>query len=188
MRDFSLHILDLIENSVRAGASAVTVSIREDSDRDLLEIAVEDNGPGLPVEPEKAADPFYTTKSGKRTGLGLSLFRESVESAGGRLALAEPEGGGLRVTGSMRLGHVDRKPLGDIAATLATVAWTNPDLDLTLRVQSGGRETRIRLSDVRSRAEADADALAVSGQFADAAGAALRALRARADHLVASGT
>ena len=76
MRELSLHILDLVENSVRAGASVIFIGITVDSVRDLLEISVEDNGPGFGVPVEMAFDPFYTTKEGKKTGLGLSLFRE----------------------------------------------------------------------------------------------------------------
>ncbi|HNT89402.1 MAG TPA: ATP-binding protein, partial [Candidatus Hydrogenedentes bacterium] len=72
MRELSLHILDLMENATRAGATVVYVGITENVAQDTLEIVVEDNGPGLPASSDAALDPFYTTKGGKRTGLGLS--------------------------------------------------------------------------------------------------------------------
>ena len=84
LRELSLHVLDLVENSLRAGAGVVAVGVEEQPDRDLLAISVEDDGPGLAVLPEQALDPFYTTKEGKRTGLGLSLFRQQVEHGRGR--------------------------------------------------------------------------------------------------------
>ncbi len=94
MREIALHILDLIENSIRAQASIIAVSVEAMPEQDLLRIVIEDNGTGLKVSPEAALDPFYTTKSGKRTGLGLSLFRAAAESTGGRLTLGKSSLGG----------------------------------------------------------------------------------------------
>lgn len=148
MRELSLHILDVIENSIRAGASIISVSITDDPAEDLLEIKVEDNGSGLNIPAEDALDPFYTTKDGKRTGLGLSLFRAAAEQADGGLAIEKSDLGGVLVRVTMRLSHVDRRPLGDLAATLSSVVCTNPDLDLWCRFSSGGSECRVRVSDV----------------------------------------
>ncbi len=134
MRDLSLHLLDLIENSIRAEATIISVTIEQDPAKDELRIVVEDNGPGLDVPQEQALDPFYTTKAGKRTGLGLSLFQGAAAQAGGRLTLGRSPLGGLAVTACMRLGHLDRSPLGDLAATLSSVACTNPEVDLWCRL------------------------------------------------------
>lgn len=140
MRELSLHILDLMENAIRAGASVISVTVTEDHARDILEIIVEDNGPGLDIPFEVAIDPFYTTKHGKKTGLGLSLLRFRAEQAGGTLTLDTSELGGLAVKATMRLSHIDRSPLGDLAATLSSVVCTNPDLDLRYRICVGDRE------------------------------------------------
>ena len=83
MHDLSLYVLEMIENSLRAGAGTVAVRVWVEPPRDELTIVVEDDGPGLDVSVEQATDPFYTTKAGKRTGLGLPLFREAAEAAGG---------------------------------------------------------------------------------------------------------
>jgi hypothetical protein len=148
MRDLSLHVLDLIENAIRAEASVIVVSIAEHPEKDLLEIAVEDNGRGLTVPAEVVTDPFFTTKNGKRTGLGLSLFRAAAERAGGTLTLARSGLGGLAVNATMQLSHIDRSPLGDVAATLSSVVCTNPNLDLRCRFAVSGRECVVRVLDV----------------------------------------
>jgi anti-sigma regulatory factor (Ser/Thr protein kinase) len=148
VRELSLHILDLIENSIRAGVSVVSVTVEEDHAEDLLKISVEDNGRGLQVSPNVAVNPFYTTKSGKRVGLGLSLFRAAAERANGSLTLGKSPLGGLVVTVTMRLSHIDRSPLGDLAATLASVACTNPDIDIRCKLKVDGRESAVSVSEV----------------------------------------
>jgi hypothetical protein len=148
MREFSLHILDLIENSIRAGASSIIVTIEEDHQKDLLKIIVEDNGSGLQVPPEDATDPFYTTKQGKRTGLGLSLFKAAAEQAGGGMRLLKSATGGLRVEVTMRLFHIDRSPMGDLAATFSSVVCTNPNIDLHCNFRVGDKECSIRTKEV----------------------------------------
>ncbi|MFH0964970.1 MAG: ATP-binding protein [Planctomycetota bacterium] len=148
MRDLSLHILDLIENSLRANATIVSLTIAEDSERDLLTVTVEDNGSGLSVSQEVATDPFYTTKSAKHTGLGLSLLRQAAERADGALTLRKSRLGGLAVEATMRLSHVDRSPLGDVAASVSSVVCTNPDLEVWCTFCAGQRQTAVKVSDV----------------------------------------
>jgi len=148
VRDLSLHILDLVENSIRAEASIIAVTVDQQPDRDLLRIIIEDNGPGLNVPPDKAVDPFYTTKSGKRTGLGLSLFKATAELAGGTLTLSQSPLGGLAVEATMQLRHIDRLPLGDLSASLFSVALTNPHIDFWCRLIAGSTDREIRLSEM----------------------------------------
>ena len=127
MHDLSLYLLDIIENSVRAGATRIRVGVAADRAADSLEITVEDDGPGLPVTPRQALDPFYTTKKGKKTGLGLSLFRQAAEAAGGGLSVGRSADlGGVAVRAWMGLGNVDRPPLGDVATSILTMVATNP--------------------------------------------------------------
>jgi hypothetical protein len=140
LRELALHVLDLVENSVRAGAGVIAVTVEEQPAQDLLAIEVEDDGPGLPVETAVATDPFFTTKEGKRTGLGLSLFRARAEQAGGAMQLDRSPLGGLRVRVTMRLGHVDRTPIGDLAATVSGAIAANPGVELRVRLRVGDRE------------------------------------------------
>jgi anti-sigma regulatory factor (Ser/Thr protein kinase) len=148
MRDISLHILDLIENSLRAGATIVSVNIARDSQKGTLNVSVEDNGSGFSVSPDEAVDPFYTTKSGKRTGLGLSLFAAAAERAAGKLEITRSRLGGACVAATMALSHVDRSPMGDLASTLSSVVCTNPQLDLRFKFSAGDREFALRVVEV----------------------------------------
>ena len=139
MRELSLHVLDLIENAIRAGAATIAVAVEEEPDQDRMIISVEDDGPGLAVPPDVATDPFYTTKEGKKTGLGLSLLKFRAEQAGGSFCLTRSDLGGLAVRARLPLSSVDRSPLGDLPATLASVVCTNPEVDLRLRLRVGDR-------------------------------------------------
>lgn len=136
---------------------------------DLLTMRIEDDGPGFAEPPEVVLDPFYTTKRGKKTGLGLSLLQATAQRAGGDLAIGRSQLGGACVEARMGLSHVDRSPLGDLAATLATVSCTHPEVDvrMSLEADGGGR------LDVSSRQVAEAlpegrrlDAIAVAREMA----------------------
>lgn len=155
MRELSLHILDLIENSIRAGASTISVRIEECPEQDRLEICVEDDGAGLRVPPDQAINPYYTTKEGKRTGLGLSLFQGAAEQAGGTLTIGPSGLGGTAVTAVMQLSHADREPLGDLATTFSSVVCTNPHLDLRCSIKLGCGECTLRVPDVAKELRAD---------------------------------
>jgi hypothetical protein len=138
LREISLHILDLIENAIRAGATVIAVAVEEEPDRDLLLIGVEDN----------AVDPFFTTKEGKKTGLGLSLMKFRTEQAGGTFRLERSCLGGCAVRAVMPLSNVDRSPLGDLAATLASVVCTSPGVELRSRLRVGDREWRVGTEEI----------------------------------------
>jgi signal transduction histidine kinase len=168
VRDLSLHILDLMENSIRARATIVAVTIEQDPAKNLLRIAIEDNGPGLDVPSEQATNPFYTTKTGKRTGLGLSLFQATTELAGGSLALGRSELGGLAVTARMQLHHIDRPPLGDLAATFFSAACTNPQIDFRCRLILPEGSHLLTCSDTaRNLPPGKRNAFAVAKKFSD---------------------
>ena len=152
MHDLSLYLLDIIENSVRAGATRIRVGVAAERAADVLEITVEDDGPGLPVTPGQALDPFYTTKKGKKTGLGLSLFRQAAEAAGGGLSVGRSdELGGVAVRAWMGLGNVDRPPLGDVALSILTMVATNPQVDFAVDLADGDERTSLRGSELPQR-------------------------------------
>ncbi len=148
MREISLHILDLVENALRAGAGVIEVTVDEQSAEDRLAVSVEDDGPGLSVSSETAVDPFYTTKEGKATGLGLSLFKFRVEQAAGTFRLEKAALGGCAVRAVMPLSHVDRSPMGDLAGTLASVVCTNPGLELRARLRVDAREVVVSSTEI----------------------------------------
>jgi len=139
MHDLSLYLLEVLVNSVRAGAGRVDIAMVIDRATDQLRLTVDDDGPGLATTPEQTLDPFYTTKPGKKTGLGLSLLKADAQAAGGDLAIGpSPTLGGTRVEAWMDFDHVDRPPLGDLASSIVVSAVTNPGVDFT--VSLGGDE------------------------------------------------
>jgi anti-sigma regulatory factor (Ser/Thr protein kinase) len=148
LREISLHILDLVENSIRAGAAVILVSLEEQPEEDSLSICVEDDGPGLSVSADVASDPFFTTKEGKKTGLGLSLLKFRAEQAGGTFTMERSSLGGLSVRARMPLSSVDRSPLGDLAGTLASVVCTNPGVELRSRLRVADREWTVSTAEI----------------------------------------
>ena len=130
MHDLSLHLLDLLENSISAGASIVSIALNVDPDADLLHFVVDDNGSGLATKPDEAVNPFYTTKSHKHVGLGLSLLQAAAEQSGGSMTIGpSPELGGVRVDVRMRFSHLDRPPIGNLAATVSTMVSAHPEVE-----------------------------------------------------------
>jgi len=130
MEDLSLHILDIVENSVAARANKIEIRISEDINRDLLSVEVIDNGEGMDEDTvKKALDPFYTTKTVRRFGLGLPLLSEAAKAANGRLSIRSKKGKGTRVRADFQYSHIDRKPLGRMGQTIITLVIGNPEVD-----------------------------------------------------------
>jgi anti-sigma regulatory factor (Ser/Thr protein kinase) len=119
MRELSLHILDVLENALTAGATVVEISIDEDLAADRLIIVVKDNGRGMDPElVRRVLDPFFTTRTTRHVGLGLPLFAAAAQRCDGDLAVDSATGSGTTVTATFRHSHLDRAPLGDMAGTL----------------------------------------------------------------------
>jgi len=131
MEDLSLHILDIVENSAAAKADKIEIRISEDKTKDLLSVEVIDNGTGMDKETQKKAlDPFYTSKTVRRFGLGLPLLSEAAKAANGHLSIQSKEGEGTKIKADFQYSHIDRKPLGDISQTIITLIIGNPEIDL----------------------------------------------------------
>jgi anti-sigma regulatory factor (Ser/Thr protein kinase) len=132
MRELSLHILDLVENSLTAGADRITVRVEESTTADRLSIWVRDNGKGMPAEKIRhLEDPFVTTRKTRRVGLGLSLLAAAARRCDGELSVTAQPGRGTSVKAIFRRSHIDLAPMGDIAATIGMVLLANPDIDFT---------------------------------------------------------
>ena len=131
MEDLSLHILDIVENSVAARADKIEIRITEDEKKDLLSVEVIDNGTGMDKKTrKKALDPFYTTKTVRRFGFGLPLLSEAAKAANGNLSIISKKGEGTKIRADFQYSHIDRKPLGDMGQTIITLIIGNPDIDL----------------------------------------------------------
>ena len=134
MRELSLNVLDIVQNSITAGASLITVQVEEDPSTDRLLIAIEDNGKGMTAEQvARVMDPFYTTRTTRKIGMGIPLFRMAAQMAGGDLSIESTPGIGTTVTTHYTLSHIDRMPLGDMVDTMVTLIRLNPDLDFVYR-------------------------------------------------------
>lgn len=150
LRDLGMHILDLVENSFRAGATLVEIDLEEDDSSKLLTLSIRDNGKGVPRgELEKLLDPFYTTKEGKRVGLGIPMLNETCKRCGGSLFLDGDQGKGLSVKGVMRTDNIDLPPYGDLASTISTLLISYPSLDFYIRLNLKGKELVLDTKDIR---------------------------------------
>ena len=129
MEDLSLHILDIVENSIAAKARRVSVRVEERPSRDRRIMEIVDDGRGMGAKLKaKALDPFVTTKKARRIGLGLPFLAQAAEAAGGGLKVASVPGRGTRVRATFRLGHIDLQPLGDVGETFAVLIAGHPDV------------------------------------------------------------
>jgi len=134
LRELSLHILDIVENGIAAGADLIRITVQEARSEDRLTISVEDNGHGIPPEKmDRLTDPFVTSRASRKVGLGLPLLAAAAERCEGKLDVASRRGKGTRVQAVFRYSHVDRAPLGDMAATITTLIMGNPGIDFVYR-------------------------------------------------------
>lgn len=152
MLELALHVLDICENAVRAGATRIDITIREDTGADILNIEIVDNGSGMdPAVRLQALDPFFTTKQGRRIGLGLPLLAQAAEAAGGSVRILDAPSGGTRVIATFKLGHPDRQPVGDMGGVVAMLLSTTDTLDIKYTHIADGE--RFVFDSARLRAE-----------------------------------
>lgn len=122
MRELSLHLIDILQNSIKAGASLITVELDEFVKKDELRIVVIDNGCGISKEMLAIVkDPFVTSRQTRKVGLGLSLLEAACKRCDGFLEIESEEGNGTKVTAVMRYSHIDRAPIGRVEDTILSV-------------------------------------------------------------------
>jgi signal transduction histidine kinase len=154
MLSLAAHILDIAENSIRAGAKLIEISIDEDSKNDLLTIEIRDDGHGMNENVlKKVLDPFYTTKTVRRVGLGLPLLKDAAERAGGSLQLESQENQGTRIKATFGLRHLDRQPLGDIINTIIILIIANSEVDFFYKHRHNDRQFEMDTRVIRKEIE-----------------------------------
>ncbi|OQA92321.1 MAG: Sporulation kinase A [Elusimicrobia bacterium ADurb.Bin231] len=132
MKELSLNILDIVENSVNASAKNIDIVIEESAREDTLVIKINDDGRGMDESVLKSVrDPFMTTKSSKKVGLGVSLLNASAQMCDGRLDVASSPGKGTNICAVFKNSHLDRPPLGDISGTLVAVMAMHPGINIS---------------------------------------------------------
>lgn len=134
MPEISLNILDVAENSTKAGASLIAITVHADTAADFLTVTIADNGCGMTEEQVKrVTDPFFTSRTTRKVGLGIPFFKYAAESTGGSFSIESQQGVGTTVTAVFVLSHIDRMPLGDITSTIHTLVIYHPECDFLYR-------------------------------------------------------
>jgi len=129
MREIALHLLDIAENSVAAGARNITLNICEDLHGDLLTASIIDDGKGMtPEMTASVTDPFVTSRTTRKVGLGIPLFKSAAESCNGKLVIHSEVGRGTRLDVEFQHSHIDRMPLGDLSSTILTLFVAYPKI------------------------------------------------------------
>ena len=150
MRELALNILDIVENSVKAEAKNVLISVVAEDN--LLTIVIKDDGKGMDEEFLKnVTDPFTTTRTTRKVGMGIPLFKMAAEMAGGEFHITSTKGVGTTVSATFVLDHIDRVPLGDLAETMVTLLNDDFPTDYLLKVSVDGNEYEFDTKELREQ-------------------------------------
>jgi len=150
--ELSLHILDLLENAIEAGASRIKLAIEEDLSKDLLRITVTDNGRGMDKATlERMRDPFFTTRTTRRVGLGIPLFAATAERCNGSFRIESAPGEGTIIAATFQHSHIDRPPIGDMVTTLLSVILGQEQVDLHYHHKVNERDFEFNTEEVRTK-------------------------------------
>lgn len=154
MKELSLNILDIAENSVKAGASLTEILIDENDQK--ITITIRDNGCGMNEQTVQAAqNPFYTTRTTRSVGLGIPLFKMQAEQTGGKLTLVSrhideyPDDHGTVISASFYKNHLDFTPLGDVVLSITTLIHGHPDTDFLFCHKFAEKEVNLDTRELR---------------------------------------
>ncbi len=159
MREIALHIMDIAENGIGAGADCIQIVVNEARKENRLKIELSDNGSGIPPDMlTKVTDPFVTSRTTRRVGLGLSLLKAAAERCEGNFVIESEVGKGTRVSAAFRYDHIDRAPIGDMAGSVPLLIISHPKIAFVYVHIIDGREfvldTRIYFSPGRKEQDA----------------------------------
>jgi hypothetical protein len=140
MTELSLNVLDIAQNSVKAEASLIEISVAADTCADSLIIEISDNGFGMNSEQlENVTDPFFTTRTTRKVGLGIPFFKDAAEITGGSFEISSAPGQGTYVKAKFGLSNIDRMPLGDMTETMLTLITFNDNIDFVYKFEIDGK-------------------------------------------------
>lgn len=152
MNDLSLHVLDIVQNSITAGANLIGIEVIEKITENTLTIRISDNGKGMsPTQLAQVTNPYFTTRTTRKVGLGVPLFKQNAEMSGGSFCIESNTEKGTVVTAMFGYNHLDRPPLGDMANTVILLASSNPAIDFIYTYQ---RNEQTYIFDTREVKEA----------------------------------
>jgi hypothetical protein len=152
MKELSLHILDIARNSIVAGADHIRIAIIEDTKKDELIIKIKDDGKGMDPETVKnVVDPFYTTRTTRKVGLGVPMFKANAEACDGSFDITSELGVGTELVAKFKHSHIDRVPLGNMADTIITIINGDDNIDLLYTHEMNGEKFILNTKDIRKR-------------------------------------
>jgi len=150
MKDLSSHILDIVQNSIRAKAVLIQIEITELPEKDRLIITISDDGKGMTKEQmHQATDPFYTSRTTRKVGLGLSLLKQNAEMTGGTFYLESEPGKGTKVTAEFGLSHFDRPVMGDLTGTLLLLICSVGNIEYVFHHQTPTGNFKLDTREIR---------------------------------------
>ena len=150
MQELSLNILDIAQNSVAARARLCEIELVENSENNRLGLVIRDNGCGMNEETlRQVTDPFFTSRSTRKVGLGLPFLKMAAEMTGGEMCLTSEVGKGTEVRASFVLNHIDLMPLGDMGASFASLCAGSPEMDFSLLYEKDGRRFQFGTAQAR---------------------------------------
>ena len=150
MKDISLYILDLVQNSLRAGAKIVKITVKDNIRNNSVEVIIADDGCGMDAELlSKATLPFVTTRTTRQMGMGLPLFKMAVDQTGGVFDITSTPGQGTVLKGIFVRSHIDMPPIGDMAETIVTLVQGAPDVDFIYTYETDTDSFTFNTQDVR---------------------------------------
>ncbi len=150
MKDLSLHILDIVQNSIRAKAKLIKIEITENPDEDQLLISIADDGIGMNEEQlKRATDPFFTSRITRKVGLGLSLLSQNAEKTGGTFSIESAIGKGTKLNVAFGLNHIDRPVIGDLIGTLLILICSPDNIDYVFKHQTSSGEFELDTRDIK---------------------------------------
>lgn len=156
MKELSMHILDIAQNSIHADAKLVEIAIIENISENLLEIRVKDDGRGMDDETlRKVTNPFYTSRTTRKVGLGIPMIKASALACGGTFKIISEPGKGTELSATFKHDHIDRAPLGNVVDTIVTIVISDVDIDFLYTHEIDGetfvldtRQIKLLLGDV----------------------------------------
>ena len=150
MEEICAHIMDIAANSLAAKSKHIMISIEKDRSKNLLSIRFKDDGKGMDEEMVKrVTDPFFSTKKGKKVGLGIPLLKGTAETCGGQFDLNSKLGEGVEISASFQLDHPDLPPLGNLRDTIMVLVVGNPDVDFSFTYRGDGEQFSLYTKEMR---------------------------------------
>lgn len=170
MTELSLNVLDIAQNSIKAKASLVEITVQKDLPAARMRICIRDNGCGMTGEQvARVIDPFYTTRTTRKVGLGVPFFKMSAEMTGGSFSIHSEPGVGTVIEAEYCTDSIDMLPLGDMAATMTSMISVNPEIDFTYTYGVNGAGFTMDTREIRTVLEGlpvnSGEVLAFIGDF-----------------------